>query len=393
MLQLRPTSRRPIVLVILALALASLTGCVPTVWLPDSSGFIYVKPIKVAGSPSGQLVQYDLQKKTSRVIVEDVGAGTSWPALSPDGKRIAVARVAGGPKDAKTVQIALYDMQGKQLHLSKIFAWAPAMEDAIPVPSAAFMLFWSPKNDMVVVTDASESGVYNVKTDTLKVIDKAAAVIHGGTPIRPDGKGFLVLLGEQDNARLVLMDWEGKDQKIDADAFAALIPKDKSPGSAIATTVLAALMLPSGWDGNTAWVGFKRDKATYAINTDKKKIEFTEAFAALMKSDKKDGTPPLHFDFAGDITVKTIQFKAPIPPQADPNVKITGEMSYNKVVIFNNKTKKEEMLLDKGPGMAIFLPSPDGNYLALCLTSIGPGQEDLILVINNKGELVSKLSF
>jgi hypothetical protein len=53
----------------------------------------------------------------------------------------------------------------------------------------------------------------------------------------------------------------------------------------------------------------------------------------------------------------------------------------------------EETLLDKGPGMAIFLPSPDGNYLALCLTGIGPGQEDLILVINNQGELVSKLSF
>ena len=52
-----------------------LTGCVPTTWLPDSSGFIYVKPIK-GKTPldpvSGQLVHFDLQKKTARVIVEEI---------------------------------------------------------------------------------------------------------------------------------------------------------------------------------------------------------------------------------------------------------------------------------------------------------------------------------
>jgi hypothetical protein len=242
------------------------------------------------------------------------------------------------------------------------------------------MPFWSPKNDMVVVTDGSESGIYNVKTDSLKVIVKSTAVIHGGTPIRPDGKGFLLLRGEKDDQRMVFMDWEGKDQKIDADAFVAIIPKDKSPGSPIATTMLAALLLPSGWDGDAAWVGFKRDKATYAVDTAKKKIEFTEGFKALMPSDQKNDPPPIRFDFGGDITVKTVQIKE-------------QQATFNKVVAVNNKTKKEETLLDKGPGMAIFLPSPDGNYLALCLTGIGPGQEDLILVINNQGELVSKLSF
>src|SRR5437867_1417969 len=101
MLHLRPTPRRPIAYAVVALTLASLAGCVPTVWLPDSSGFIYIKPIKVADEPSGQLMHFDLAKKTSRVIVKDVGAATTWPALSSDGKRIAVARRAGGPKEAK----------------------------------------------------------------------------------------------------------------------------------------------------------------------------------------------------------------------------------------------------------------------------------------------------
>jgi hypothetical protein len=38
-------------------------------------------------------------------------------------------------------------------------------------------------------------------------------------------------------------------------------------------------------------------------------------------------------------------------------------------------------------------PSPDGNYLALCLTNFETGGENVILVINNKGELVSRLNF
>jgi len=381
MLQLRPTLLRPIAHAVVALALASLTGCVPVVWLPDSSGFIYVKPTKVAGVPSGQLMQYDLQKKTSHVIVADIGAGTQWPALSSDGQRIAVARLAGGPKEAKTVQIALYDLQGKQLHLSKAFTWAQTKK------TPEFMLFWSPKNDMVVVSNEDDTGFYNVKTDSLKIIEKSMPVIHGGTPIRPDGKGVLLLSEAGKVLQLAFMDWEGKGEIIDADALVALAPKDKTPGSPLLFTVVSALTWPSWWDGDAALVGYKRDKATYAIDTVKKKIDFTAAFAAQAKVDKKDVQAPIHFDFAGDITIQAIQFReSPKGP------------TLRKIIAVNNTTKKEDILLAKGPDMTLFLPSPDGNYLALCLTSFGPspelnGGDDRILVINNKGELVSNLSF
>jgi hypothetical protein len=377
-------SLRPLAAAVVGMALTSLTGCVPTTWLPDSSGFIYVKPVKVAGEPSRQLLHYDLQKKASSVIVEDVGKVTMWPALSPDGKRLAVARLNGGPKEAKAIQIVVYDFQGKELHVSKAVPWTLApQEGALPIDLSAVMLFWSPKHDMLVVTDGNVSGMYDVKQDRLNVIDKAFPLIHGGSPIRPDGEGFLLLMGEGKEQRVVFMDWQGKEHKIDADAFVAVMPNDNNPGnSPLGGLGLAGLMMPSWWDGTAAWAGFKRDKATYSVDTAKKKIDFTEGLAAMAKAKKKVGEEvPMRFDFPGDISITVTQFKE-MPP---------GMRSFNKVVVVNHKTKQEVTLLDKGPQITMFLPSPDGNYLNLSLSDFQPGEEDLILVINQKGELVTKL--
>jgi Tol biopolymer transport system component len=381
--------RHWVVLGFVAVGALALPGCVPTVWLPDSSGFIYVKPIKAKNPgdpPTGQLVHFDVKTKTSRVIVDKIDATTGWPALSPDGKRIAVARLKGKFKEAKTLQVVLYDFQGKQLHQSKEFPWAPPRENA--VGGTATLLFWSPKDDMVVVTDMSETGIYNVKADGLKVIEKAVPVIHGGTPIRPDGKGFLALTGEKDKARLVFMDWAGTEQKIDADSLTSVIPKDEKSGmDALSSTFIVSLVFPSWWDGNAAWVGFKRDKITYAIDTAKKKIDISDAFAAAVKAKKKLGEEvPIKFDFAGDVSVHLVQFKDDMPDK-----KMTR--TFNRVIVVNHKTGKEQTLEAKVAELGVFLPSPDGNYLALCLTSFGLGDDSLILVINSKGKLVSKLTF
>ncbi len=119
--------------VVVLVAVLTLPGCVPTSWLPDSSGFLYVKPVKGKmpfDPPTAmQLVHFDLQKKAGRVVVQDIGKGTIWPAVSPDGKRIAVAHFKGGiarkdeASEPKTVQVAVYDFQGKLLKESKVLAW------------------------------------------------------------------------------------------------------------------------------------------------------------------------------------------------------------------------------------------------------------------------------
>jgi hypothetical protein len=377
---------------ILALALAQ-TGCVPTVWLPDSSGFVYVKPTKgktPADPPSGQLVHFDVQKKTNRVIVEDIGTGTNWPALSPDGKRIAVANFKGNPKVAQTVQITLYDLQGKKLHQTKDLPWAPARPKSSGPTQG--LLFWSPspKDDMIVVTDVSETGIYNVKADKLKVLEKAVPVIHGGSPFRPDGKGFLLLTGEKKEMHLSFVDWTGAEQRIDVTPLTSLLSPDKKQlmdMEPVAALFITSMLLPSWWDQNQAWAGFKREKITYSIDTVKKTIAVSDSFAALTKAKKGlEDQEPGRFDFAGDITVRVTQFNV-----TDPKSKF--KMTYNKVTAVNNQTKKETTLLDKAPAQAMFLPSPDGRYLSLCLSSLFGAEDDIVLVINSKGELVTQLDF
>ena len=115
-------------LALLGLVIACLwiTGCVPSVgWLPDSSGIVYT-----AGKDFNQLILYDLKKGEPQVLVADTGAGTLWPAVSPDGKRIAVAKVIIEPKQKQTrLQVIIYDRQGKEVQRSKTLDWLTLDQD------------------------------------------------------------------------------------------------------------------------------------------------------------------------------------------------------------------------------------------------------------------------
>src|SRR5689334_14830011 len=74
---------RPILAgLVLALVLGT-AGCIPggIVWLPDSSGFVYP-----AGKDLKRLQFYDVAKREHRVLIEDTGARSVYPGVSPDGK-------------------------------------------------------------------------------------------------------------------------------------------------------------------------------------------------------------------------------------------------------------------------------------------------------------------
>lgn len=142
-------------LAVVALVALGLPACVPTTWLPDSSGFVYINPVKGKNHgdrPTAQLVHFDINKKESRVVVADLGVDGGWPAVSPDGKQIAIARIEGQPQEARTVQIVIYDFDGKKVKESEALPWTAKPEDK-KGPTASDkvpLVFWSPRNDMLV---------------------------------------------------------------------------------------------------------------------------------------------------------------------------------------------------------------------------------------------------
>jgi hypothetical protein len=382
MTPLSPFCRHLSFAVVFALVLLALPGCVPGItWLPDSSGFVYVEQVKAKApkeQPIRQLMHYDIKQKASRVIVADIASGTSWPAVSPDGKRIAVSRFNGNAKDGMTIQFTVFDFQGKQVKQSKAFPWSMPGE---PVANQA-MLFWSPRDDMVVVSDGEKgsTGIYSMQADSLQVLPKTFPVIHGGSPIRPDGKGFLAVSLAKDNTRLGFFDWQGKAEQIDFTNLEALMPKTKRHPAEEAgrALILAPMLLVTGWEENRAFVGSKRHQL-YSIDTGKRTIAVFEPFEALLKGKKVDKgdivegfllAAPITFDFPGDGSIRVVR---------------VSKANTMKVIKVDGKTGKEETLLEEPDDKFFMLPaSPDGNFMSMWIdvTDANPAH---ILLLTSKG--------
>jgi hypothetical protein len=117
----RAPLRTRLAMLMLLTGVMSAAGCLPgATWLPDSSGLVYT-------TAGGELRIFDVTTGKTEVVTKS-GSGTIWPAVSPDGKRFAVAsltsRDAGGAGfDAKyqlEVQVVVCDRAGKMLHKSAL---------------------------------------------------------------------------------------------------------------------------------------------------------------------------------------------------------------------------------------------------------------------------------
>ncbi len=426
---------------VVAAVLLGLTGCVPTTWLPDSSGFVFVKPIPVKKEDEfdwrWQLVHFDIKQNSSRVVVDDIGEGTRWPAVSPDGKKIAVARFKGETFNNKCVEIVIYDFAGKQIARSKEFAWfrKVSLFQLLAVASldSGAMLFWSPRDDKLIVTDFIATGIYDVARDDFKLIENATPVLHGGSPFRPDGKGFVASLQDAENKpyRMAFIDMAGVEAAIDIKELEKLATdvsnnkhitvfdlrdvnapqkpaadagknKDQESNNYLAAGYgLASLLLPSGWDGDVAWWGFTRKKVTAQLDTVKKIVRIPDAFKDLDLFSGKSNLLPgkaapaitaadLAFDFGGDVSIRIeINDDEGAIAKAKSN-----SLGSKRIVAVNHKTKKEAVLLPKVAFESMFIPSPDGKYVILCGGAmLGGGETPVIAVIDRDGKLISKISF
>jgi hypothetical protein len=182
------------------------------------------------------LVRYDLKRKASKVIVADTKTDTPWPAISKDGKKIAVAEYTlGYVKDSKefkgTFRIIVYDLDGKGLSRTKVHEVTGTLEMAVTTteerPGTAYLNWSGPADKILVVGSWGPSegshlipgallqtsphvpmtpplgGICDLKKEKFTPIE---GIPFPNRPVRPDDKGFLA---KDATDHVFYYDWDG----------------------------------------------------------------------------------------------------------------------------------------------------------------------------------------
>ncbi len=345
------------------LPLILLAGCIPLgmSWLPDSSGFIYP-----AGNQAQQIMFYDAAKRDHRVLVADTGAMNLIPALSPDGTRIAVARIRRTEAQGETAQIVIYDRDGKETHQSPLLSW----KDSADPEDGKFgaIVFWDREGKKIVFSAplerAPQTGIYDPSSKKLQTLT-GVLMPFGGTPIRPDNKGFLVIEGT-DKPEVALVDWTGKKQKfqLDPETYA-----DNDRRSMLGFPWWYA----SQWYGDTARVSYDG----WRIQLDAKK------FAA--KAEKR---PVAEARIGNEIVQQQYQFAGGVKVRGLITEPAEGKQPKSRLEILIPGADKPRIVVEDAKGAFGFAASPNKKLLAIWCVDDGSGNP-YVYVVNSDGELVS----
>jgi dipeptidyl aminopeptidase/acylaminoacyl peptidase len=361
-------------LLLAALLPALAAGCLPNAtWLPDSSGFVYT-----GGKTGDALYLYDLDKKASRVLVEK-GAGPAWPAVSPDGKRIAVVRQSDDGPD-HILKVIVFDRNGKEVHHSPKLKWTPPAKpgpgdgsDKLrgwAEPNPVVLLHptcWAGDQDKLLIRTDGGSALYDLKTDSLNVLD-GVPCFFGNTLIRPDGKGFLA--GTKDG--LAFVDWDGKEQEI--------VPTLKDAFPQLGLLLASPYMHSSRWDGSTAVVSW--DDLRLKIDTDKLAFAW-EHFTPALSEDKKVIQDQVQL--AGGTVIRAVELTKRYTKDQPP---LPSHGKY-RVEVLKKGTKEPKVLMDDAVYFMIS-PSPDGKK-AVVKCAKEPLDWDLFFLIDESGDVAAQI--
>lgn len=329
-------------------------GCIPNVaWLPDSSGFVFTESTEQE-RPKFRLIHYDIAKKDRRIVVPDLkDAYTTWTAVSPDGKQIAVARLFWQQDQAK-VQLIVHGLDGKELKRSKEFDWLKS--DKADKGEWLSIVFWGAPTKLLVTgvhkDVATNTGIYDTERDEMIVVPDRFPFIDALTPCRADGKGFLA--GRDKSSDLEFIDWSGKTTKLDLRAD-WIRDNDQH-------------LVDFRWDGAKAIMLGTRESCTVDTNTGA--VTFQKAVEVL--EPKKPGET-----LAQLVTFADNRLDLRVFEWMDANT-----AKHARMEIRDRNTGNARSLVGDQSGLVF--PSPDRRWLAIRM-------DKKILVVDKNGNIAAEV--
>jgi hypothetical protein len=357
---------------IVAAACLTLCGCINGVgWLPDSKAFVFT-------TDSRALVLFDVEKRATRILVADTKSNTFWPAVSPDGKQVAVARLEIDESRKGHLQVVVYDLAGKVAHESPRFAWGGVGrgDGEIEADHTTTQLFWEPQGQKLLVYGSVRSthgttGIYDPETKKMESWEQSVPTAYGTSPVRPDGKGFLLakLTGDEEKfAGIEFMDWAGKGKRIEFDF-------DLGEGGNKDRTLYHfwPVLRSSEWRGNTAVLTLPAGRTH--IDTETLKGTSKEPEQAEVKFQRE--TIWSQTKLASGVQVMVLASSE------------KGTAENFAIVAWDAARKQRRVILEEcSDRLVVLVPSPDRKYVVVRVYEgdrRGP-DADMIYVVNNHGQ-------
>lgn len=356
-----------------------LPGCINGVsWLPDSSGFVYT-------TSKGELILFDLKSKSKKTLVANTKSNTYWPAVSRDGKRIACASLKHERGKQGKLQIVLFDLTGKEVHRSPTFAWGAAPDKDLGEDDGNMtQLFWAPEGDKILVYGSTHgthgtTGIYDPATQRMATFPRSAPAAFGASPIRPDGKGFLLASLTPNGEKLkslAVVAWDGKEKNIDLKFD---VEREDNDNTTVGLMLVWPMMRASHWQDNVA---------VLTSGTTRIRIDTEKGVATLDTIDRANVS-------LGDQLIwqqHTFADKSRVVVLTPPDKKEAFKRF--TIVFIDAKGERRRDLVPAGTERLLGLfPSPDGKHVVVRVwEGDRKGRDaDMLVLVNQRGEAVARI--
>jgi hypothetical protein len=283
-------------------------------------------------------------------------SNTATPALSPDGKRLGLARAA--EKDSQwLLEVVVFSATGELVHTSSTLQTKAYLGNTTHV-------VWGPTQNEILVTCAHRSWIYSfMKRQWVDL--KGFAVTFGASPLPPERERFLVCepVDYNDNVdsapdpqkcRFWSCTWDGRTAPIPFSfkEFVRHIDRDEEE-----LVTLAALLFPtqmhSRWQNGNPHVRWKDRLAEWDLVNKKLQLQKIDPKPA------KDEIDACHYHrFPGSgVVIRSI-----FNPDANGLARV--EQPFVRLEMLQDKMAPKTIIRDV-PQICTFIPAPDNRYLAI----------------------------